>query len=325
MKTPFKLLGAFVGMLLMASSPASALDMNLGHTLTLDSPFHIGAAKFAELLKERSGGEINITVFPHSQLGGEVTMIQGAQMGTEDVFVTGQSPLTNVAKEFLIFDIPYLFDSVAQANEVLNGEVGDQFLDLMDAYNLKGLGWLSTMERNVFASRAINTAEDFSGMKLRVIQSPGYVDSYSALGAQATPMAYADLYLALQQGVIDGADTSPDQFVSDKFIEVSKFYNVTRVHYMPALLVMSKHRWDSFSPDEQVMVQQAADDAMAHAQAYYAEVYAKGMDAIRAAGVTIVEPDVETLKAATAEVAQQLISQIPNGQALYDAVLAAKK
>ncbi|ODT84184.1 MAG: C4-dicarboxylate ABC transporter substrate-binding protein [Pelagibacterium sp. SCN 64-44] len=309
---------------LMMMPSAQALDMNLGHTLTLDSPFHIGAQKFADLLKERSNGEINITVFPHSQLGGELTMIQGAQMGTEDVLVTGQSTLTNTAREFLIFDIPYLFDSVEQANEILNGPVGDKFLDVLPNYGLVGLGWFSSMERNVFASRAIESADDFNGMKLRVIQSPGYVESYNALGAQATPMAYADLYLALQQHVIDGADTSPDQFVSDKFIEVSKFYNVTRVHYMPALLIMSKSRWDSFSPEEQEMVQGAADDAMAHAQAYYGEVYDKAMVEMAAAGVTIVKTDVTSLVEATAPVARQLIDQIPNGQEFYDAVMAAK-
>lgn len=308
----------------MLALPTQALDMNLGHTLTTDSPFHAGAARFADLLHERSDGEINITVYPHSQLGGEVTMIQGAQMGTEDVFVTGQSPLANVSREFLIFDIPYLFDSVEQANEILNGPVGDQFLEVLLEYNLKGLGWLSTMERNIFANRPIETAEDFSGMKIRVIQSPGYVDSYEALGVQATPMAYADLYLALQQRVVDGADTSPDQYVSDNFIEVSPYYNVTKVHYMPALLVMSQHRWESFTPEEQEMVQQAADEAMEYAQQYYREAYDKAMDEIAEAGITIVESDVDSLREATASVTQRLIDQIPDGQALYDAVIAAK-
>ncbi|QJR20483.1 TRAP transporter substrate-binding protein [Pelagibacterium halotolerans] len=304
--------------------PSYALDMNLGHTLTPDSPFHAGAQKFADILEERSDGEINITVFPHSQLGGELTMIQGAQMGTEDVFVTGQSTLTNTAREFLIFDIPYLFDSVDQANEILAGPAGDKFLDVLPEYGLVGLGWFSAMERNVFASRPINSVDDFAGMKMRVIQSPGYVDSYSALGAQPTPMAYADLYLALQQGVIDGADTSPDQFVSDKFIEVSDYYNLTRVHYMPALLIMSKSRWDSFTAVEQEMVQQAADEAMAYAQDYYKQAYDNAITEMEEAGVTIVETDVDTLVEATDPVAQQLIDQIPDGQEFYDAVISAR-
>lgn len=320
-----KILGIGAASLLLLSTPSHALNMDVGHTLTTDSPFHVGTQKFADILKEKSNGKITITVFPHSQLGGEITMIQGAVAGATDLFVTGQPALNNVVKEFLVFDVPFLFDNVQQANEILAGPVGDKFMDVLPKYGLVGLGWFSAIERNVFGDRAINTAGDLKGMKIRVIQSPGYVESYKTLGAQATPMAYSELYLALQQKVIDGGETTPDQFVSDKFIEVSKYFNMTHINIHPALLVMSKTRWDSLSPDEQKMVKAAADEAMAYARDYYKKVYDAGMKNMAEKGVTVVYPsDLDSLVQATRPVVQKLVGQAPNGQALYDAVMAAK-
>ncbi|EGP45854.1 TRAP transporter substrate-binding protein [Achromobacter insuavis] len=320
-----KILGMGAASLLLLSAPSHALNMDVGHTLTTDSPFHVGTQKFADILKEKSNGKITITVFPHSQLGGEITMIQGAVAGATDLFVTGQPALNNVVKEFLVFDAPFLFDNVQQANEILAGPVGDKFMDVLPKYGLVGLGWFSAIERNVFGDRAINAAGDLKGMKIRVIQSPGYVESYKTLGAQATPMAYSELYLALQQKVIDGGETTPDQFVSDKFIEVSRYFNMTHINIHPALLVMSKTRWDSLSPDEQKMVKAAADEAMAYARDYYKKVYDAGMKTMAEKGVTVVYPsDLDSLVQATRPVVQKLVGQAPNGQALYDAVIAAK-
>lgn len=325
MKAFKKMLGIGALSVLMFSAPTHALNMDVGHTLTTDSPFHVGTQKFAEILKEKSNGKINVTVFPHSQLGGELTMIQGAVAGATDLFVTGQPALNNVVKEFLVFDTPFLFDSVEQANDILAGPVGDKFMAILPKYGMVGLGWFSAIERNVFGNRAINSAGDLKGMKIRVIQSPGYVESYKTLGAQATPMAYSELYLALQQKVIDGGETTPDQFVSDKFIEVSKYFNMTHINIHPALLVMSKTRWDSLSEDQRKIVKESADEAMAYARDYYKKVYDEGMETMKKKGVEIVYPsDLDSLVQATRPVTKKLIGDAPNGQALYDAVIAAK-
>ncbi len=326
MKAIKSLLGAGALSMFMLSAPAHSINMDVGHTLTTDSPFHVGTQKFADILKEKSNGKINITVFPHSQLGGELTMIQGAVAGTTDLLVTGQPTLNNTVKEFLVFDTPYLFDNVEQANKILNGPAGDKFLDVLPKYGLVGLGWFSAIERDVFGNRAVNSADDMKGMKIRVIQSPGYVDSYNILGAQATPMAYSELYLALQQKVIDGGETTPDQFVSDKFIEVSKYFNMTHINIHPALLIMSKERWDSFSKDDQAIIQEAADEAMAYARDYYKKVYDEGMKTMAEKGITIVYPsNLASLVEATRPVVKKLIDQAPNGQELYDALIAAKQ
>jgi TRAP-type C4-dicarboxylate transport system substrate-binding protein len=138
-------------------------------------------------------------------------------------------------------------------------------------------------------------------------------------------MAYGDVYMALQQGVVDGADTSPDQFVMDKFIEVSKYYNLTKVHYLPALLIMSKPKWDKLTPQQQQIIKSSADEALAESRAYYKKSYAESIERMKKAGVTVVEPNLANMKQTSSKVDEQLLSNIPDGKKLYDKVQAAKK
>jgi tripartite ATP-independent transporter DctP family solute receptor len=304
---------------------AQQLSLNVGHTLAPDSHYQVATTRMAELAAKKSNGQIKINVFPQSQLGGEVKMIQAARTGGLDMFITAQAPLVNTVKAYSLFDMPYLFDSVDQANKVLSGPVGKEFLDMLPKYNLVGLGFLSVMERNVFSSKPIKAGTDMAGMKVRVMQSPGYVKAYESFGAQPTPMAYGDVYMALQQGVVDGADTSPDQFVMDKFIEVSKYYNLTKVHYLPALLIMSKPKWDKLTPQQQQIIKSSADEALAESRAYYKKSYAESIERMKKAGVTVVEPNLANMKQTSSKVDEQLLSNIPDGKKLYDKVQAAKK
>jgi len=304
---------------------AQQLSLNVGHTLAPDSHYQVATTRMAELAAKKSNGQIKINVFPQSQLGGEVKMIQAARTGGLDMFITAQAPLTNTVKAYSLFDMPYLFDSVDQANKVLSGPVGKEFLDMLPKVNLVGLGFLSVMERNVFSSKPIKAGTDMAGMKVRVMQSPGYVKAYESFGAQPTPMAYGDVYMALQQGVVDGADTSPDQFVMDKFIEVSKYYNLTKVHYLPALLIMSKPKWDKLTPQQQQIIKSSADEALAESREYYKKSYAESIERMKKAGVTVVEPNLTNMKQTSSKVDEQLLSNIPDGKKLYDKVQAAKK
>ncbi len=304
---------------------AQALQLNVGHTLAPDSHYHVATTRMAEIAAKKSDGQIKINVFPQAQLGGEVKMIQAARTGGLDMFITAQAPLVNTIKAYSLFDVPYLFDSVDQANKVLSGPVGKEFLGMLPQVNLVGLGFLSVMERNVFSAKPVKTGADMAGMKIRVMQSPGYVKAYESFGAQPTPMAYGDVYMALQQGVVDGADTSPDQFVMDKFIEVSKYYNLTKVHYLPALLIVSKPRWDKLSPEQRTILQQSADEALAESRAYYRKTYDQSIERMRQAGVQVVESNLTQLKQASAKVDDSLLQAIPDGRKLFDKVQAAKK
>lgn len=302
------------------SDSVKPIELKIGHTLATDSHYNEFAKKFAEVASEKSGGKIKINIFPKSQLGGEVQMIQAARAGSLGFVITAQAPLTNTIKEFAIFDLPYLFDSVDQANKVLQGDVGDKFLDMLPEYGLVGFDWLSAMERNVFSNKPIETVDDFDGFKIRVMQSPGYVKAYESLGAQPTPMAYSELYTSLQQGVIDGGDTSPDQFIMDKFIEVSDYYNLTRMHYLPALVIGSKKVWDGLSSKQQEILEESIEVAKKHAIEYYKESYTASIKKMKEEGVEVVKTDVSSLKKASQTVYDELLSNIPNGQKLFDLI-----
>lgn len=307
------------------SASAAPVSLSLGHVLNTDSHYQAAGQHLAQLLKERSNGEITLNLFPQSQLGGEVKMIQAARAGALDMFVTSSAAMVNTIPEYQVFDTPYLFDSVDQGNAVLGGTVGQRFMDMLPKYNLMGLGFLSVMERNVFSSRPVRSAGDMKGMKLRVVQSPGYVKAYEALGSQPTPMAYSEVYLSLQQGVVDGAETSPDQFVMDKFVEVSKFYNKTRVNYQPAMVIMSKARFDKLSPEHQKILTESAAEAMAVGIEYYKKSYAESIEAMQKAGVEVVDPDMDSLMARTESVRSETLKGIPNGAALFQEIDDAKK
>jgi tripartite ATP-independent transporter DctP family solute receptor len=310
------------------TAAAQTVTLNVGHTLAPESHYMVATNKMAEIAARKSKGQIKINVFPQSQLGGEVKMIQAARTGGLDMFITAQAPLTNTIKEYSLFDMPYLFDSVEQANKVLLGSVGREFLDMLPKHNLVGLGWLSVMERNVFSSKPIRNDKDMAGMKLRVMQSPGYVKAYESFGSQPTPMAYGDVYMSLQQGVVDGADTSPDQFVMDKFIEVSKYYNLTKVHYLPALLIIGKPSWDKLTADHKKILQDSASEALAESRTYYRKSYDESIAKMQKAGVQVVESNTGSMKQTSSKVNEALLAAIPDGKALFkkvqDAKIAAK-
>jgi TRAP-type transport system periplasmic protein len=307
------------------SSQAQALQLKLGHGLAIDNHYQVAATGMAERVARKSKGQIKIDVFPQLQLGGEVKMIQAARAGGLDMLIVSQAALVNTVKAYSIFDVPYLFDSMEQANKVLAAPVGKEFLDMLPKYNLVGLGFLSVMERNLFTSKPVAKAADMKGMKVRVLQSPGYVKAYEAFGTQPTPMSYGDVYMALQQGVVDGADTSPDQFVTDKFIEISKYYNLTRMHYLPALLMVSKTTWDKLNAEQRKLLQESASEAIAESRSYYAKSYSEALAQMKKAGVNIVETDMKSMKQTSSKVAEELLPAIPNGKKLFEQIQAAKK
>ncbi|SES19142.1 TRAP transporter substrate-binding protein [Psychrobacillus sp. OK032] len=301
------------------------VELKIGHILTPDSHYQVMIDEMTKIAEEKSDGSIKITSFPQSQLGDEIKMIQATRSGTISMFVSGQAALENTVKEYEIFDIPYLFDSFEQANEVLAGEIGRKYLDMLEEHQLVGLGWLTAMERNVFSTKEIKEVADMRGLKLRVMQAPGYVDTYNAFGSQPTPMAYSEVYMSLQQGVVNGGDISPDQFMNDRFNEVAEYYNLTKAHYLPALLVMSQKQWNDLSDNQQKILQEAADEGLKKGIEFYAQAYEDSLKKAEESGVTIVETDLSGFKEKAEKTQESLIKSIPNGQALYDEIQAAKK
>ena len=301
------------------------LVMKLGHTLSPENHYQLTALEFAKVVKQKTNGKIEILVFPQAQLGGEVQMTQALRTGTQDFMIGAQAVVENTVKEWQVLSVPYLFDSVDDANNTLRSPVGKKFLDLLQDHNMIGLTWLSALERDVFtAKRTVSSLEDLKGLKLRVMQSPGYIDGYRALGANPTPLAYNQLYLALQQGVVDGAETSPDQFVQDKFTEVAKHFYLTRTHYVCVVLAIGKASWNKLTPDLQKALREAAAEATRYDIKEYKKKYEESLATMKSKGIDVKEVDIRPWIAATQQARDEMLAKIPNGPGLYKELVAAK-
>ena len=230
-----------------------------------DHPQAQGAQKFADLVAAKTGGRIAVKLFPGGTLGGDLQTVSALQGGTVEMTVLNAGILAAQSKEFGIYDFPFLFATPQEADAVTDGPFGKKLLDKLQAKNLVGLGYWELGFRNLTNSKKpITKAEDIAGLKIRVIQSPIYIDLFNALGANAVPMPFPELYTAMEQKAVDGQENPFSTILSSKFAEVQKHLTVTRHMYNPQAVIVSKKFWDSLSPADQ----KALNDAMAEATTF---------------------------------------------------------
>ena len=321
-------LAALVGFALGVPTVAFALvELKLGHVLTPDSHYHAAAVAFAEALKSKTAGKVVVKIFPQGQLGVEVQEVQALRMGTQDVLVTSQAAVVNTIKEWQIFDVPYLFESVEQANRAIRSETGRKLLDLVDRQGMVGLSWLSVLERDVVsAKKPVTKLADLDGFKILVIQSPGFVKAYKTLGANPVPLPYGQLYLALQQGVVDGAESSPELMIQDKFAEVSKYFVLSHVNHMPVALLMSKATFAKFDPQTQAAIRDAALEASAAHESAYHKQYDEALAELKKRGLEVSVPaDLKEWQAATEAAGREIVADTPDGATWLAGLQGAKK
>jgi tripartite ATP-independent transporter DctP family solute receptor len=275
------------------TAQAQSTTIVAAHVLSDQSPYQVIFTEFARLMEERSGGDVAVEIQCCAQAGNETRQIQSLRTGILNMAFIGGSTLETVVPAYRVLSLPYLFEDKQQAYDILQSDMGREMLDLLDEYEMHGLGFGSIYERSV-ASKAparVETVEDMQGLKIRVLPTPGFVEAYNALGTQPTPMAYGELFMAIQNNVVDALEISPDALVADKFHEVVNSYTMTKAHQSTTILVVSKAWWDGLTPEMQDMIQTAATEAIAVGIAAHDELAAAGLETARAAGVEIIEPD----------------------------------
>jgi tripartite ATP-independent transporter DctP family solute receptor len=220
------------------------------------------------------------------------------QGGTIDLNVMNASLLAGNVKEMAILDFPYLFNSVQEADAILDGPIGKKLMDKLPARGLVGLTYFELGFREMHTTKKpIAKAEDFKGMKMRVIPTPIYVDFMNALGANAVPMPFTETYTALEQGAIDGMTNPLLNVLDGKYNEVSKSLTMTNHMYTPQIVIVSKKTWDKLSADEQKILREAAAEATVYQRKVAREEAAKAIDAIQKSGMKIHElPPAEVAK-----------------------------
>jgi TRAP-type transport system periplasmic protein len=266
--TPWKtilasLLAGSIGLLAQgADAQISERTLRWAQQNSMEHPQGRGSKKFADLVEQKSGGKIKVRIFPSGQLGGDLQNVSALQGGTLDLMVLNAGLLVGIVKDFAVVDLPFLFNTPEEADAVVDGPVGRKLFDKLSDKGLVGLGYFELGFRNVTNSkRPITKLEDFSGLKLRVLQSPLFIELFNTLGANTVAMPFPEVYTALEQKVIDGQENPYTVIFDSKFQEVQKFGSATRHIYNPQSVLISKRTWDKLSGEEKKIIQEAIDEA----------------------------------------------------------------
>lgn len=283
-----------------------------------------GVEKFAELVKQKSGGKLNVKPFPGGTLGPDLQVISALQGGTIEMNVMNASLLAGNVKEMTLFDIPFLFATAKEADAVADGPIGKRLLDKLQERGLVGLAYWDLGFRQMHTTKKpIAAADDFKGMKMRVIPTPIYIEFMNAIGANAVPMPYTETYTALEQGALDGM-TNPLLNIPDgKYYEVTKHLTLTNHMYTPQAVIVSKKFWDKLSADEKKILQEAATETAVFQRKVARDEAAKAIDELKKRGMTVHElsaADVARLKERAAPVVAKFSQQI--GESLVKETMA---
>lgn len=284
--------GICLGLGFMASAPAALAQTTMRISISVAQNSHQGVAidTFAKEVEQRTGGRYKVQTFYNGALGGERESIEAVQLGTQELAFSSSGPVPNFVPETKILDVPFLFRDKAHARAVLDGPIGQEMLGKFDSKGFKALAWAENGFRHVTNSkRAVNGPEDLKGLKLRTMENPVHIQAYKALGIITTPMAFPEVFTALQQGTVDGQENPLPVITSAKFEQVQKHLTLTGHVYSPCILVMNKAAYEKLSTADKQAFFDAAKAATKANRARVDEDDAKGVAELRAKGMNVVE------------------------------------
>lgn len=235
-----------------AGKDGDVTTIKVGHISPDGQAYAIGFAEYAKAVEEATDGKVKFEIFGNGALGGERELLEGVQLGTLDMSVITTGVVTNFVPEIAVIEFPFLFRDLEHTYKTLDGEIGQELLDKMSESNLKGIAFWENGQRHLANSKKpIKSVEDLKGLKMRTIESELLLDTYNALGTNATPMAFPEVYSGLQQGVIDGSDFSTGVYYTTNVYEQSKHFSEVGLYYASATLVMNQELFNSLSEDVQ--------------------------------------------------------------------------
>jgi len=324
-ETSFLAVGLVLGALLTATvfvfiqrqGPADAAGrtvLKLAHALDQSHPVHAGMEYMAERLIELSGGQMEIQIFPNGQLGSEPETIEQLQRGAVDMVKTSTAAMEGFVSEMAVFGLPYLFRDDEHYWNVLNGEIGRELLAAGDAVGIHGLCYYDSGSRSFYTiDEPILTPEDVAGEKIRTLPSRMAMDLISTLDGAPTPIPWGELYTALQQRMVDGAENNPPSYLSSRHYEVAKHFSLDEHTRIPDMVIFSHDTWIALTAQQQAWVNQAAAESVTFQRQLWAEKTEEALAAVAAAGVTLYRPDKAPFIAATQSMYDR-IADSPIGQ-----------
>ncbi|NMB17672.1 MAG: DctP family TRAP transporter solute-binding subunit [Firmicutes bacterium] len=302
-----------VCVLAMGIAPAMGAPriIRLNHTLAPDSHYHKGLEKFAELIDQKTNGEVEVQIFHSSQLGSERDAIEGVILGTLEATLVSTAPLANFSKQFLVFDLPFIVKDRATAYKALDGELGAQMAKSLDEKGIKTLAfWENGFRMLTNSRRPIERPEDVAGLKIRLMENPVHMATFKTLGAAPVPMPFGELFTALQQKTVDGQENPLVIIQTSKFYEVQKHLALTGHFYSPAALLIGQKFFDSLTSAQQQAIQEAAFEARDWERQYCQDLEASLVAELKAAGMQVTSPDLDAFEKAVESVYKEFEAEI---------------
>ena len=287
------LIGAAIAGVILAAGPAVAeTTLKVGHVFAADHPWHVSLEGLAKDVGEATGGEVVIEAYPSSQLGGDREVAEGLGLGTVEMGLFGTGALQVLDKRLIIEELPYAWPTRESAYAALDGELGEALAAVLAEHGIVALSWWESGYRHITNSvKPIETPADLEGIKLRVPEAELRLDTFRELGAQPTPMAFSEVFTALQQGVVDGQENPLATIAASKFYEVQDHLALSGHIWGSAVLTISKDAWDELSEEQQASLKAAADEWRDRERAMIRESDEKLLGELEAAGLQITHPD----------------------------------
>jgi len=284
--------------------------LKLGHAVAPEHPYHLGAVRYSDLVAQRTKNKVKIDVYPSTQLGNERDMVEGLQLGTIDLVVTSTGPLGGFVPRMFVVDLPFLFRDRAHAYQVLDGPIGRELLNAFSAKGMKGLAFWENGFRQITNSvRPIEKPEDLKGIKIRTMENKVHLSAFRAFGASPTPMAWSEVYTALQQKTIDAQENPIAIIYFQKISEVQKHLALTGHFYSPTPLLMSLKAFNNLSQNIQKIMLDAAMECATFERNLLRDNEAKQLAEIKAKGMQVTLPNKKPFQDAAAPVYKEFESQ----------------
>ncbi|MCB0556917.1 MAG: TRAP transporter substrate-binding protein [Phaeodactylibacter sp.] len=291
--------------------------LKLAHGLDVSHPVHKGMAFMAERVAEKSGGRLKIEIYPSQQLGTERQCLELLQIGSLAMTKVSAAVMENFAPNIQVLSLPYIFRDKTHSHKVLDGEIGQKLLVQGEKYWLRGLTYFDAGPRSFYTKdRPIRTPDDLKGLKIRVQESVTAINLVRALGASPTPISWGELYTALQQGVVDGAENNPPSFYTSRHYEVCKYYSLNEHTSVPDILTIGTVAWNRLTTQEQEWLQEAASEATIYQRKLWAEAEQHALEEVKKAGVEVIYPD----KAPFAEMTKGLLEEYKDRHEMYQLI-----
>jgi len=276
--------------------------LKLGHGLDTTHPVHKAMVFMAEKVQEKSSGRMRVEIFPSEQLGNEKECLEALQLGYLAMTKTSSAPMEGFVSQMQVFGIPYLFRDAEHFWKVCNGPIGRRLLLSGESKRLRGLCYYDAGARSFYAARAIHRPSDLAGMKIRVQNSIMSMKMVQAMGGSPTPIPWGELYTALDQGVVDGAENNTPSLRTSRHYEVCKYYSLDEHTRLPDILIISARVWSRLSAEQQRILQEAVDESVEYQRKIWTEAEEADLKTVQTAGAQIVRPDKALFRASVQSV-----------------------